>query len=171
MKILKTYFFLILFSINGIVNAQPESLRLKLRDFFISVGEWNDFHERTVNESDDDAFCYVVDLVTHVDLKHQDCGIFGFGIWTTHTINHILIKSKGQYTFVNMYNTNTVSLMKILLDFMEENYYTEREVHDYLEAALNLIKSNSIVSPWGPYDCYEFFDYDVYNLYEDDEDD
>jgi len=140
MKTLGTLFFL--FSINGNINAQSDSLTIKLYDFFKSKNEMS----KSVEPGQ--TILIINDLVTYKEFKNQEYGIFRFCTLTTHMYTHILLVSKGKYTIVDMYEPLEKSLLSVL-EFLKANkYFTKENTIKYIEGVLDLHKSNMEAIPW-----------------------
>ena len=139
---MKTFGILLFLSISGYINAQSDSLTIKLYDFLIStkdLSEWGKSQKTKL---------FINDLVTYKDFKNQEYGIFQFSTLTTHTYTHILLVSKGKYTIVNMYEPLEKSLQSVL-EFLNANKsFSKENTIKYIEGVLGLYKSNKEAIPW-----------------------
>ena len=140
MKTLTT--LLLFFSINGCINAQPDSLTVKLYDFLISTKDLSEWSKSQ------NTMLFIIDLVTYKDFENQEYGIFRFSTLTTHTYKHILLVSNGQYSIVNMREPLEKSF-RLILEYLKINKnYSKEDIVKYLEKVLDLYKSNSEAIPW-----------------------
>ena len=140
MKTLGT--LLLFFSINGYINAQSDSLTIKLYDFLISTKDLSEWSKSK------NTILIINDLVTYKKFKNQEYGIFKFCTLTTHTYTHILLVSKGKYTIVNMREPLEKSLQSVL-EFLKINKnYPKEDTITYMEGVLKIYKSNNEIIPW-----------------------
>jgi len=140
---MKIFGILLFLSISGYINAQSDSLTIKLYDFLIST---NDLTEWSKSQN---TMLIINDLITYKEFKNQEYGIFKFCTLTTHTYTHILLVSrKGKYTIVNMYEPLEKSLHSVI-EFLKMNKnFSKEDTIKYIEGVLDLHKSNKETIPW-----------------------
>jgi hypothetical protein len=130
---------LILLSINEHINAQSDSLTVKLYDFFKSKNEMSE------NVKPRQTFLIINDLVTFKEFKSQEYGIFKFCTLTTHTFTHILLVNN---TIVDMYQPLEKSLYSVLEYLKMNKNFSKEDIFRYIEGVLDLYRSNTESIPW-----------------------
>jgi hypothetical protein len=121
-------------------NAQTDSIKLKVINFLIEQGEIDSIQDKSQYFDN----VYITNLI--YGHNNKQCAIYKIGVTYTHSFEYLMIKTKNDYTLLDLDNLDKVLIL--VINLLKQNKVSNNEIVANIEAIIGVYQKNLKAIPW-----------------------